>query len=82
MTDPSGHPVVVGRGPTFEEAMAWAEAALPEGWIVRTIEQDGMTWDAIATPYGSPVERAHGTGDTPTDALIALTIELDMRGIR
>jgi hypothetical protein len=57
---------------------AWraVELALPKDWIIRSLEGDGMTWDAVATPYSDRNQRIEGMGNTPAEALQALALAL------
>ena len=70
--------------PGLSEAWARAEAALPEGWYIIGVRQDGgsdMPWRATAyreDPDLSWFQRHHrGTGPTPAAALLALAARLE-----
>lgn len=94
MSDPM-EPVDVQnrRRLAFGEAWDRAEAALPEHWILGSLRS--RTWDALTTDGPRHVlgvwraravaplrvDEALGEGQTPTEALDALTAELERRSL-
>lgn len=75
--------LILGAGVTIaplshlDAAWRQAEAALKDGWAL-TLGYDGMTYTATAGPEGALFDDClRGYGDTPAEALFALTAEME-----